>query len=82
MVALNNYLLKIEDAVCFDHVTFMYQYAGAPSLHDVSFRARKGEAVGIIGGTGSGKSTLVNLIPRFYDPQQGNVFINKTNVKK
>ncbi len=65
-----------QDAVCFDHVGFTYKNAGAPSLTDVSFRAKKGQTIGIIGGTGSGKSTLVSLIPRFYDPQQGTVTLD------
>ena len=70
-----------EDAVEFDHVTFTYAQAGAPSLTDISFRAKKGQTIGVIGGTGSGKSTLVSLIPRFYDPQEGTVFLNGQNVK-
>ena len=65
-----------RDAVCFDHVGFTYKNAGAPSLTNVSFRAKKGQTIGIIGGTGSGKSTLVSLIPRFYDPQQGTVALD------
>ena len=65
-----------QDAVCFDHVSFTYKNAGAPSLTDVSFRAKKGQTIGIIGGTGSGKSTLVSLIPRFYDPQRGTVTLD------
>ena len=65
-----------QDAVCFDHVGFTYKNAGAPSLTNVSFRAKKGQTIGIIGGTGSGKSTLVSLIPRFYDPQQGTVALD------
>lgn len=69
-----------ENAVSFDHVTFTYQNAGAPSLTDISFQAKKGQTVGIIGGTGSGKSTLVSLIPRFYDPQEGTVCLNGVNV--
>lgn len=69
-----------ENAVSFDHVTFTYQNAGAPSLTDISFRAKKGQTIGIIGGTGSGKSTLVSLIPRFYDPQEGTVCLNGVNV--
>ena len=56
-------------AVEFNHVTFTYEGAGASSLSDITFRAKKGQTIGIIGGTGSGKSTLVSLIPRFYDPQ-------------
>ena len=64
-----------QDAVCFDHVGFTYKNAGAPSLTNVSFRAKKGQTIGIIGGTGSGKSSLVNLIPRFYDATEGSVEI-------
>ena len=63
-------------AVEFDHVTFTYEGAGASSLSDISFQAKKGQTIGIIGGTGSGKSTLVSLIPRFYDPQEGNVKVD------
>ena len=70
-----------ENAVSFDHVTFAYQNAGAPSLTDISFQAKKGQTIGIIGGTGSGKSTLVSLIPRFYDPQEGTVCLNGVNVR-
>ncbi len=69
-----------ENAVSFDHVTFTYQNAGAPSLTDISFQAKKGQTIGIIGGTGSGKSTLVSLIPRFYDPQEGTICLNGVNV--
>ena len=69
-----------ENAVSFDHVTFTYQNAGAPSLTDISFQAKKGQTIGIIGGTGSGKSTLVSLIPRFYDPQEGTVCLKGVNV--
>lgn len=70
-----------DTAVQFDHVTFTYQNAGAPSLTDISFRAKKGQTIGIIGGTGSGKSTLVSLIPRFYDPQQGTVLLDGADIK-
>ena len=71
-----------EDAVCFDHVDFTYRNAGAPSLTDISFRAKKGQTIGIIGGTGSGKSTLVSLIPRFYDPTSGSVFLDGCDAKR
>lgn len=67
-------------AVKFDHVTFTYAGARAPSLKDISFQAMPGETIGIIGGTGSGKSTLVSLIPRFYDPQDGQVYMDGENV--
>lgn len=68
-------------AVEFNHVTFTYEGAGASSLSDITFQAKKGQTIGIIGGTGSGKSTLVSLIPRFYDPQEGTVKVNGINVK-
>ncbi|MBS6196395.1 MAG: ABC transporter ATP-binding protein [Clostridiales bacterium] len=68
--------------VVFDHVSFTYGGAREESLSDISFQAMPGEVIGIIGGTGSGKSTLVNLIPRFYDPQQGNVLVDGMNVKE
>ena len=60
----------------FDHVSFTYQDAAAPSLSDISFTAARGDVIGIIGGTGSGKSTLVSLIPRFYEPTEGSITID------
>lgn len=57
----------------FDGVTFSYR--GAPALEDISFSVKKGESLGIIGATGSGKSTLVSLLLRFYDPDCGAVYI-------
>lgn len=69
-------------AVVFDHVTLTYKGAGAPSLTDITFTADRGETIGIIGGTGSGKSSLVNLIPRFYDATGGAVLLNGVNVKE
>ena len=66
--------------VVFDHVCMTYQGAGAESLTDVSFTAEPGQIIGIIGGTGSGKTTLVNLIPRFYDATRGRVFVDGLNV--
>ena len=68
-------------AVEFSDVTFTYENAKAPSLSHVSFRVMPGETVGIIGGTGCGKSTLVNLIGRFYDVQEGEVRVNGNPVK-
>lgn len=62
-----------ENLISFDHVTFAYQ--GAQALKDLNFKILKGETIGIIGGTGSGKSTLVHLIPRFYDVTQGQILI-------
>ena len=69
-------------AVALDGVTFRYRGAGAPSLTDVGFTARNGETVGVIGGTGSGKTTLVNLIARFYDADTGSVKLFGHNVKE
>lgn len=66
-------------AVSFEDVSFTYSGAGAPSLSHISFSAKKGQTIGIIGGTGSGKTTLVNLIARFYDADQGSVLINGKN---
>ncbi len=69
-------------AVQFSHVGLTYQGAGGESLSDIDFSAEKGETIGIIGGTGSGKTSLVHLIPRFYDATQGTVLINGRNVKE
>ncbi len=66
----------------FDHVTFRYHGAEEPALKDISFRAKPGETTAIIGGTGSGKSTLVNLIPRFYDVESGGVLVDGVDVRE
>ena len=66
---------KADDAVCFDHVSLTYKGAGAPSLSDINFTAKHGQTIGVIGGTGSGKSSLISLIPRFYDATEGSVEI-------
>lgn len=68
---------KIE----FKNLSFSYSENGDNALENISFSVRAGETVGIIGGTGSGKSTLVNLIPRFYDAEQGEVLVDGVNVK-
>ena len=70
------------EVVRFDHVSMAYAGAGDVVLHDISFSAARGEVIGVIGGTGSGKSTLVNLIPRFYDVSEGEVSVNGTPVKE
>jgi ABC-type multidrug transport system fused ATPase/permease subunit len=65
----------------FEHVHLQYAGAGAESLSDVDFKDKRGQTIGIIGGTGSGKSSLVNMIPRFYDASKGTVKIDGRNVK-
>lgn len=65
----------------FEHVSLTYKGAGAESLSDISFRAEKGQTIGIIGGTGSGKSSLVNLIPRFYEATRGKIRINGRDIR-
>ena len=75
-------LTESEEAVRFEHVGLIYQGAGEESLTDVSFCAKKGQTIGVIGGTGSGKSTLVNLIPRFYDATSGKISIFGNPIEK
>lgn len=65
-----------DEAIRFQNVSLRYEGAGEEALTDISFCVKKGETVGVIGGTGSGKSSLVNLIPRFYDASSGQVFLN------
>ena len=68
-------------AVIFDQVSFSYPQAGADAISNISFVANRGETIGIIGGTGCGKSTVAQLIPRYYDVQSGKVCVNGVNVK-
>lgn len=65
--------------VTFDHVSFSYQ--GSHALHDLSFSIHQGETIGIIGGTGSGKSTLIHLISRFYEATQGQIYIKNRPIQ-
>lgn len=67
--------------IAFDAVSFAYPDAGAYSLSDISFTVARGQTLGIIGGTGCGKSTLVNLIPRFYEVSQGSIKVNGVDVR-
>ena len=69
-------------AVDFEHVCLTYKNAGAESLTDIDFQARPGQTIGVIGGTGSGKSSLVNLIPRFYDVTKGRVLVDGRDVRE
>ena len=75
-------LQQAAPAVSFDGVTFGYRGAGAPSLTDIRFAAQNGETVGVIGGTGSGKTTLINLAARFYDADTGSVKLFGHDVKE
>jgi ABC-type multidrug transport system fused ATPase/permease subunit len=67
---------KREDVVVFRHVELVYPGASAPSLTDIDFTAKRGETIGVIGGTGSGKTSLVHLLPRFYDITGGEVLVD------
>ncbi|NBI89520.1 ABC transporter ATP-binding protein [Lachnospiraceae bacterium] len=71
-----------QEAVSFEHVCLTYKNAGAESLTNIHFSVKKGQTIGIIGGTGSGKSSIVNLIPRFYDVTKGKVKVNGIDVKE
>ena len=71
-----------DGSIQFDHVTFKYKHgSGQPVLNDISFTIRPGETLGIIGGTGSAKSSLVQLIPRLYDPETGSVKVGGVDVR-
>ena len=72
---------EVSGTVEFKNVTARYSATGEPSLENISFRAEAGQTLGIIGGTGSGKTTLVNLIPRLYDAAEGEVLIDGVNVQ-
>lgn len=69
-------------SVCFNHVNMKYAGAGEESLIDIDFKAEAGSTIGVIGGTGSGKSSLVNLIPRFYDVSEGQVLVDGRDVRE
>lgn len=72
----------VTGCVEFRDVTFGYQGAEEPAISHISFAAKPGETTAIIGGTGSGKSTIVNLIPRFYDPGEGQVLVDGVDVRE
>lgn len=73
--------INSDNIVEFKDVSLTYKNASEESLSNVSFTVKRGETVGIIGGTGSGKSSLVNLIPHFYDCTKGNIYVDGLNVK-
>lgn len=68
--------------ITFKHVSMEYEGSGEEALTDINLEVKQGQTVGIIGGTGSGKSTLMNLIPRFYDASQGEVMVDGVNVRQ
>lgn len=73
---------KVNDyAVCFDNVSLKYKGSSEDSLKNIDFKAKNGDIIGIIGGTGSGKTSLVSLIPHFYDSTEGTVYVNGVDVK-
>jgi ABC-type multidrug transport system fused ATPase/permease subunit len=76
-----NILSSEHGTIVFEHVSMRYKDASEDALTDLNFAVHAGQTVGIIGGTGSGKSTLINLIPRFYDVSQGEVKVDGINVK-
>ncbi|MBE5926632.1 MAG: ABC transporter ATP-binding protein [Lachnospiraceae bacterium] len=74
--------VSTDDVVRFENVSLKYAGGGEPAISNVNFTVKKGQTIGIIGGTGSGKTSLVNLIPRFYDATEGTVYINGVDIKK
>lgn len=72
---------ETDDVIRFDHVGLTYQGGGEESLTDIDFAVKKGQTIGIIGGTGSGKTSVVNLIPRLYDSTRGTVYVDGQDVK-
>lgn len=75
-------LSDVGDGIYFSDVALKYKGAGEESVRGISFSAKKGETIGIIGGTGSGKSTLINLIPRFYDATEGKITIGGRDISE
>lgn len=75
-------VVKPQGSVEFRNVTFSYPGAEQPAVRDISFRANAGEMTAIIGGTGSGKSTIVNLLLRFYDVEKGSILVDGTDVRR
>ena len=82
-LSINDATAKVDniDSVEFDHVSLRYHEDSDESLTDISFTVNRGETLGIIGGTGSGKTSVVNLIPRFYDATKGSIKINGIDVR-
>jgi subfamily B ATP-binding cassette protein MsbA len=75
-------LPEFRDQIEYDHVSFAYDDRDGPVLHDVSFTVRKGEVVALVGPSGGGKSTLVDLLPRFYDPIDGRILFDDVDLRR
>lgn len=82
MIYGNEALTDLGNGIVFDNVSFRYAGASEDSIRNISFIAKKGETIGIIGGTGSGKSSLINLIPRFYDATEGKITIGGKDISE
>lgn len=77
---VNPLLPQIKGEICFERVSFAYAGAGKEALHEIDLHIHAGETIGIIGATGSGKTTFVNLVPRFYDATEGKIWIDGCDV--
>ncbi len=75
-------LPEVQGRVTFENVTFRYYAGGDPVLSEVSFTAEPGQTIALLGATGSGKTTIINLIPRFYDPSEGRVLIDQHDLRE
>ncbi|HFI0504935.1 TPA: ABC transporter ATP-binding protein [Streptococcus suis] len=73
---------ELNGSIVFDNVTFTYPHDTEPTLKNISFEIESGQMVGVVGATGAGKSTLAQLIPRLFDPQEGSIFIGGRDVKE
>ena len=73
---------ELNGSIVFDNVTFTYSHDTEPTLKNISFEIESGQMVGVVGATGAGKSTLAQLIPRLFDPQEGSIFIGGRDVKE
>ncbi len=73
---------SFHDSIVFDKVTFAYSGAAGPVLSEITMRVKKGDRIGIVGRTGAGKTSLVQMIPRIYDPQEGHILIDGTDTRE